>query len=97
MWKITEEEIYHFVCDQGFIKGGLELGQLVCPCLTTTKVVDSTLLAISLSSPELYHLDIFHTNHWTLKMALSDPPTTNVLAKLQPHSAGQECMVSMIF
>ena len=28
-------------------------------------------------------------------MSLSDPPTTNVLPKLQPRSAGQECMVSM--
>ena len=74
------------------IKRGLELGQLVCPCLTTTKVVDCILLAISLSSPEQ---DIFYTNRWTLTMALSDPPTTNVLAKLQPHSAGQECMVSI--
>jgi hypothetical protein len=55
--------------------------------------VDSILLAISLSSPELYHQD-FPISGLAFNMALSDPPMTNVF---QPHSAGQECMVSILY
>ncbi len=72
---------------------GLNLASWFAPVWPQQIVVDSILLAISLSSPELYHQD-FPISGLAFNMALSDPPMTNVF---QPHSAGQECMVSILY